>query len=148
MDDTAPDVVEGEIISSSPNIPPAGQTTLDLTGLINSHLDQISSLKDQITKFRDMIRAVLESDTTYQTHEAAVKEAAKIRNQTKKQIMKQPQVADIVSRMQTARTDIKELSQTLSGLLQDYARSTGTTSFETSDGQVREIVYSAKLISR
>lgn len=148
MDDTAPDVVEGEIISSSPNIPPAGQTTLDLTGLINSHLDQISSLKDQITKFRDMIQAVLESDTTYQTHEAAVKEAAKIRNQTKKQIMKQPQVADIVSRMQTARTDIKELSQTLSGLLQDYARSTGTTSFETSDGQVREIVYSAKLISR
>jgi hypothetical protein len=80
MDDpaqTSPtSIVEGEIV----------QPSLDLTGLINSHLEQITTLKNQISQFRDMLQGIFESDTTYQAHEAAVKEAAKIRNQTKKRI--------------------------------------------------------------
>lgn len=149
MDDPAQTPIEGEIVASdSPVVPPAGQTTLDLTGLINSHLEQINVLKNQVTQYRDMLQGIFESDTTYQAHEAAVKEAAKVRNQTKKQIMKQTNVADLVNKMQTTRADMKELSKVLSGLLQDYARTTGSNTFETADGQVREIVYQAKLVSR
>ena len=71
--------------------------------------------------------------------------AAKIRLQTKRQILKLPQAADLAGRIQSLGSQIKEHNQELSGYLQDYSRTSGTNSFETPDGEVRQIIYVAKL---
>lgn len=153
MQDDDNQVQEGEIISPPEVDIPSGNAIsgdtasfLDLTGIINNHLSQIEGLKQEAAKYKEMLDSIYQNDPTYQLHDKAVKEATKIRSNTKKQIQKLPQAADLVNRIQSLKSSVKELSQAMSEYLQDYARTTGSTSFETTDGEVRQIVYVAKLV--
>lgn len=119
---------------------------VDLTGLINSNIAMIERLKTESGKFKEMLDDIFNNDPTFQEHDKAVKEASKIRSNTKKQILKTPQAADLDSKVQELRNQIKNRTQDLSELLQDYAKTTGMSSFETETGQVKQIVYSAKLV--
>jgi uncharacterized coiled-coil DUF342 family protein len=139
-------IQEGEVVSLADDST-AAQSVLDLTGLINSHLSQIERLKTEAGKYKEMLDDIFQSDPTYQEHDKAVKEATKVRSNTKKQILKTPQAADLAAKVQELRSQIKERNDELSDYLQEYARTTGTSSFETEDGRVKQIVYSARLIS-
>ncbi len=132
-------VVEGEVIADS---------TLDLAGLINNHLSQIDNLKSQLKKFKDMLQSIYENDSTYQQHDLAVREATKIRNQTKKQLNKLPQVADLSGKIGDLRELVRDHNQQVSSLVADYAKSTGLTTLESPDGTLREIIYTAKLVKK
>jgi len=137
------DVVEGEVADSS-----AGRVslTVDLTGLINSHIDQLEHHRSQMGELREMLDSVFQNEPTYQAHDAAVKEASKVRGNTKKQLQKQPQVQDLINRIQDHKSHMKELKTALSDYLQEYASTTSSRTFETTDGQLREIVYDARLV--
>ncbi len=119
--------------------------TSDLVSLINSTRAQIGHLREEAGKLKEMLDDIFHNDPTFQTHDAAVKEASKIRSATKKQILKMPQAADLTNRIQSLRSQIKERNGELSDYLQDYSRSSGANSFETEDGQVLQIIYTAKL---
>ena len=138
-------IQEGEIIEASISPTPASDP-VDLTGLINSHLNQIENMRTQLSKYREMLDSIFANDSTYQAHDAAVKEASRVRSATKKQILSQSQAADLQSKINDTRSHIKELNADLSDYLQDYARTTGLTSIETETGEVRQIVYTAKLV--
>lgn len=114
--------------------------------LINSHLTQLDHLKEEMGKHRDMLNAIYENDSTYQEHDRLAKEAARVKGQTKKQIQKQPQVADLESKIKEFRVQIKEYSEALSEYLKLYREQTGSTQFETSSGETFEIVYVAKFV--
>jgi vacuolar-type H+-ATPase subunit I/STV1 len=129
-----------------PTTPPLVSEKVDLTSLINSHLEQITRLKGEMGQLREMLSDIFANDPTFQTHDAAVKEASKVRQQTKKQILKLPQATDLSNRILSLRSQIKERQAELSGYLQDYSRMSGTNSFETPDGEVRQIIYVAKLV--
>ncbi len=139
-----PEVIEGEVVDETPNV--AVSQTLDLTSLINEHVGRIEKLKIEMGKYKEMLDDIFQNDPTYQQHDKLVKEAQKVRNGTKKQLMKMPQAADLVSRIQEFKNMIKESNESLSGYLQEYQRSTGLFQIETSDGSVREIIYTARLI--
>lgn len=143
LDETS-QAIEGEVVSPDSS----ATSVIDLTGLINNHLAQIDNLKSQLKKLRDMLQSIYENDSTYQLHDAAVKEATKVRSQTKKQLQKLPQVADLTAKIQDVRQLIKEHNDDVSGLVQDYAKSTGLTTLEASDGTLREIIYTAKLVKK
>jgi cell division septum initiation protein DivIVA len=144
MDDNQIDKVqEGEIVSDPPK---SAGGVIDLTGLINSDVAQIEHLKVEMGKYKEMLDSIFASDSTYQAHDTAVKEAVKVRSGTKRQILNQSQAADLQEKINENRTHIKELNNDLSDYLQEYAKSTGLTSIETEDGQVRQIVYSARLV--
>lgn len=116
------------------------------TELINSHLTQLDHLKEEMAKTRDMLNAIYENDSTYQEHDRLAKEAARVKGQTKKQIQKQPQVADLESKIKEFRVQIKEYSEALSEYLKLYREQTGSTQFETTSGETFEIVYVAKFV--
>lgn len=126
----------------------AADSVLDLTELINNHLAQIDNLKEQLKKLKDMLQSIYENDTTYQGHDLAVREATKIRNQTKKQLNKLPQVADLSAKVTDLRDLIKDHNKDVSALVADYAKSTGLTTLEAADGSLREIIYTAKLVRK
>jgi len=126
----------------------AADQTIDLSGLINNHLLQIDRLKEEVGQVKEMLDAIFANDPTYQTHDLAVKEAVKVRGQTKKQILKLPQALDLANRIADKKSHLKELTADLSGYLQDYSRQTGATVFETSGGELREIVYTARLVKK
>jgi alkylhydroperoxidase/carboxymuconolactone decarboxylase family protein YurZ len=109
-------------------------------------MSQLERIKEESTKLKEMLDSIFENDPTYKVHDEAAKEAAKIKGNTKKQLMRLSQAADLAGKIQSLKSQMKELNQTLSDYLQDYAKTTGQTSFETSDGQVRQIVYIAKLV--
>jgi hypothetical protein len=151
MDDTKPgetlEIQEGEVIEPSSSSSDTATTILDLTSLINSHISQATRLKGEAGKFKEMLDDIFVSDPVYQEHDKAAKEAAKVRANTKKQILKQPQAADLTAKINELRNQIKERNQELSDYLQEYAKITGTNSFETEDGQVKQIIYTARLVT-
>lgn len=121
---------------------------LKIEEMIKTHLTQIDSLQEEITKYKDMVNDIFVNDETYQEHEKAAKEAARIKSNTKKEIMKRPEVADLDNKLKSLKSEQKELKQGLSDYLREYQRLSGSNEIEGEDGEVREIVFTAKLVKR
>ena len=65
-------------------VPADPTSTIDLTGMINSTMSQVEKLKIEAGKLKEMLDDIFQNDPTYQAHDKAVKEASKIRGNTKK----------------------------------------------------------------
>lgn len=120
----------------------------NLESLIKSHITGIEKRKSEVKKLKDMIAGVLTNDETYRKHDENAKAAAKIRQQTKSELMKAPTNQDILKKIQLLTTEAKEMDDALSDYLREFERMSGSNEIETSDGEVREIVYSARLIKK
>lgn len=116
--------------------------------MIKTHTAQIDSLQEEIIKRRDMVNDVFTNDETYQEHDKVAKEAARIRSNTKKEISKRPEVADLVNKLKDLKLEQKELREGLSDYLREYQRLSGSNEIEGEDGQIREIVFVAKLVKK
>lgn len=119
---------------------------VNLEQLIKNHIANIDKLTEESRKHKEMLDDIFDNDPTYREHSEAAKEAAKIKSATKAQIMKQPQVAELSEKVKTMRSEIKESKAALSDYLQEYRRMSGQTQIEDDRGEMREIVYTAKLI--
>lgn len=121
---------------------------LKIEEMIKTHMSQIDSLQEEITKYRDMFNDIFINDETFQEHDKVAKEASRIRSNTKKQIMKRGDVADTFNKLQDFRLEQKELQEGLSDYLREYQRLSGSNEIEGEDGEIREIIYVAKLVRR
>jgi hypothetical protein len=144
------DVQEAEVIQETGANEPAngGTVLIELESMIKSHVSGIDTRKDDLKKTREMIASVLTNDATYKEHEKAAKEAAKIKNATRAQLMKLTTNAQLVAKMHELSAEIKEMNDALSDYLREYQRMSGSNEIEGDDGQVREIVYVAKLVKK
>ena len=113
--------------------------------MIKTHISQIDNLQEEITKRRDMVNDIFGNDEVFNEHDKVAKEAAKIRSTTKAQIMKRPDVADLSSKLKELKSEQSGLKEGLSDYLREYQRLSGSNEIEGDDGEVREIVYTAKL---
>jgi hypothetical protein len=120
----------------------------DLESLIKSHITGIDSRKNELKKLREMVNDALLNDKTYQEHDKVAKDAAKIRNATKSQILKLTQNQTVVAKTHEMAAEIKEMDEALSEYLREYQRISGSNEIETDNGDVREIIYIAKLIRK
>lgn len=120
---------------------------LNLEEMIKSHLSSLDSLTEELKKHQGMLDDIFLNDSTYRDHSEKAKEASKVKSATKQQILKQPQVADLATKVKNLRSEAKELKDALSDYLQEYRRMSGVTEIE-HNGEVREIVYVAKLVNR
>lgn len=123
-------------------------TILSLESMIKTTLASLNRLREDLQKHREMLDSIFENDETYQEHLAAAKEAARIKNATKQEILKQPQAADLNSKVKSMRSELKDAQSALSDYLSEYQRLSGVNEIEGEDGEVREIVYVAKLIRK
>ncbi len=121
---------------------------LNLEGLINSTLAKIDRLTQESRKHNEMVESVLEGDPTYRDHAERAKEAIKVRNTTKQEIMKRPDVRPIAEKVKELRMEIKEAKESLAEYLPEYHRISGQKHIEDENGEVREITYTAKLVKR
>lgn len=143
------DVQEAELVSADlPPEPQNGEAIVltNLESLIKSNISQIDKLGDEIKKQNEMITSVLENDEIYVKHTEAAKEAARIKGNTKSEILKRPDVSHVVEKLKNLKSEQKELRESLSSYLQEFQRLSGSNEIEGEDGQVRQIVYNAKLI--
>lgn len=124
------------------------ESFVETTELINNYMARLQQLKDEMSKMKDMLNSVYENDSTYQVHEDAVKQANKVKAQTKKQIQRQPNVAELESKIKDLKARLKEYSDSLSEYLKMYREQTGSTQFENANGETFEIVYVAKAVKK
>lgn len=151
MDDTKNDVIiDAEIVEEVPSATSASVDSatllLDLENMINSSLGKIETLTQESQKLSEMLNSVLENDTTYISHLEASKEAARVKNTTKSEISKRPEVAHTIEKIREVKADLKDTKDALSAYLYEYSKVANTDEFEAADGSVRRIVYNAKLV--
>ncbi|MBI3887751.1 hypothetical protein HY310_01645 [Candidatus Microgenomates bacterium] len=133
------EVLEGEVTTPA-------DTLVTITNLIQNYIGQINDNKRVLTEHRQMIDDALNNDETYRKHTETVKEANKIKLATKKQIMSQQNMRELAEKIKELSADLKAARESLSSYLQQYKELTGSNQFENGDGEVLDIVYSAKLV--
>lgn len=126
----------------------SAQVLLDLEQLIKTNVANIDRGKAELKKQREMLASALENDETYRLHNDEAKKAAKQKAATKYQIMQLPQNKSLAEKIKTIAAEVKEADAALSDYLREYGRMSGSNEIETEDGQIREIVYVAKLVKK
>ncbi len=121
---------------------------LNLESLIKSHITNIDKLKIEQKKQKEMLEDIFINDPTYKQHLDKAKEAAKVKMTTKAQIMKRSDVYQLSEKIKDIQLQLKEIEGAMSDYLREYARLSGTNEIQGEDGEVREIVYTAKLIKK
>lgn len=116
--------------------------------MIKTHFSQIGDLQEEVSKHKEMLDSIFTNDETYQEHDKLAKEASRIKSNTKKEIMKRPDVATIADKLKVLKSEQKELKDGLSDYLREYQRLSGSNEIEGEDGEIREIVFTAKLVKR
>lgn len=124
------------------------QVILNLEEMIKNSVTSIDRSKVELKKQREMLEDIFNNDPTFKLHSDKVKEANKVKMGTRAQIMKQPNVSALSEKVKEIKTQIKELEGALSDYLKEYARLSGTNEIEGEDGEVREIIYLAKLVKK
>lgn len=151
LQDSDPVIVESvEVTEVVTETPATDQSTvfLSLENLIKSNLTNVDTLQVQYREQKEMVDNVLENDQTYRQHLDAANEANKVKSGTKQQIMKRPDVIRIAEKMKGIKEEMKEIQATLSDLLQEYQRVSGSNVIEREDGQILEIVSTSKLVKK
>lgn len=151
------EVVEGEVVETpaeedSSVVPQedTGDATvlLSLENLIKNHIASIDKLRDEVKKHKQMLEDGFESDAVYQEHAKLAKEAIKQKSATRSKFLLQPQNIVLSNKIKSMTTELKDKQFSLSDYLLEYQRMTGVNEIEGEDGEVREIVNSAKVIKK
>ncbi len=153
MTDTQnPDITDAVIVDDEDTTTPAvvsgGEVIVNMEGMIKNYVASIDKLSVEAKKLKEMLDDIFDNDPTYKQHSEAAKEATKVKQQTKSEILKRPQAKELNDKIKTMKSEIKEQQGALSDYLQEYQRMSGVSEIEGEDGEVREIVYSAKLVKK
>lgn len=119
---------------------------LNLEDLIKNYVSRVESIKVEIKKQKDLFEDSFESDMVYKEHQEKAKEAAKIKAETKQQILKQPTLSALGEKIDEMKTQLKELQITLSDYLVQYQRMSGFNEIDLGNGETMIIINSARLV--
>jgi hypothetical protein len=121
---------------------------LELEKTIKNHITLIDKNKAELKKQREMLESALLNDETYRLHTEEAKKTAKTKALTKYQIMQLSANKVLADNVRGLAAQTRELNSALSDYLREYMRMSGTNEIETDEGEVREIVYVAKLVRK
>lgn len=121
---------------------------LNLEELIKNHIHSLEKLKEEHKKLKEMFEDAFANNPVYRENAEKAKEAAKIKATTRQQIASQPSIINLANKIKEFSLDIKERQAALSDYLLEYQRLTGSNEIEDANGQILEIVNSAKLVRR
>lgn len=126
----------------------ATNTILELESMIKNTISTVDRNKEELKKYKEMIDSALTNDETYREADLKVKELAKEKGKAKLNVMQNQANRNIAEKAKELSFEIKEANLGLSEYLREYQRMTGQSEIEGEDGEVREIVYTAKLIKK
>lgn len=121
---------------------------LSIESLIKEHAAAIDKGRSELKKYREMLESALLNDETYRLHSEKVKEAVKIKSATKSQIMQIPENKVLAEKVKELAGGVKDAQNELSDYLREFLRISGSNEIEGEDGEIHEIVSTAKLVKR
>jgi phenylalanyl-tRNA synthetase alpha subunit len=132
---TSPDITENQ-----------GQLMVDMENLIRNHITGIDTLQTEAKKYKEMLDDILAANEPYQELLKKANEASKDKNKQRAEVLKQPHAKELSDKIKELRGEAKEKQEALSDYLQEYQRISGVDEIEGEDGELRKIIYSARLI--
>jgi hypothetical protein len=141
------EVEETEVVTEPEAVGDAA-VLLNLEEMIKNYIASLDKLKEEKKKVQEMFDDSFVNNPTYRENAEKAKEALKVKATTRQQIASQPAVISLAQKVKGLSSDIKERQNSLSDYLLEYQRMTGANEIEDNDGQIREIINSAKLIKR
>lgn len=158
MDDTSKQTDDTQIVDVTPIEESADetpqvvsdtvQTELSIENLIKSFISRIARLKEDIKPANEMVNDLLRNNEEYMAASDEAKEASRKKSQVKKQVLSTPEGRTASEKLESLRADLKEAQQSLSEYLGEYQKLTGSNEIEGEDGELRRIVYIAKLVRK
>lgn len=121
---------------------------LDIQDAINTRLKKLENLKEDLRPHKEMLDSIFANDEDYNEKSEIAKNASKAKSEAKKRILRQPQAAELNAKIEDIKNEGKDLQESLSYYLREYQRMTGANEFESEDGELRQIVYIAKLVRK
>ncbi len=123
-------------------------TLSNLTSLINGHIAGLDRERENLGKLSEMLSDILANDPAYKEASDKAKEITKEKTKAKANVLQQPHAHDTAFKIKDSRIEIKQLSLELSNFLTEYQKLTGSNEFEAEDGEMRQIVSTAKLVGK
>lgn len=139
-----PQVIEADVVDE-PTGKDQALLVRRLEEMVRNHISSIDKIKKELSEQREMLKATFENDSTYLEHAEEAKKAAKVKTDTRQEILKRPQIAQIADKVKTLSQELRELNSALSDYLSEFQRASGLNEIEGEDGEIREIVFVAKL---
>lgn len=124
------------------------QSILQLDATIKERIERIEQLRTDIKPHKEMLVSYLENDDTYREATTLAKKASQNKSEVKKRLLSTPQGKDLNLKVEEMSEEIKEAEDSLSDLLREYQKTTGSNEFEGSDGELRQIVLQARLVRK
>ncbi len=143
-DDDEPDELP---VRSSPETNQA-MGIMQIESYINAQMTDIAKLRDMMKDISSSYNDAFANDASYRDLDAKAKEAAKVKNNYKKQMMGDPALQDLANKLDGMKSEMRDLQTALSDYLREYNRVSGLTQFETKDGEILEIVNVFKLVKK
>lgn len=131
----------------SQNSQPADEL-LTVESAISQRTQKLSELKTELKLQNEMLNSYLENDETYREVSEIAKKASQKKSAVKRELLSRPEAGDLPNKVKELRDEIKEVNDALSYYLREYQRITGTNEIEGEDGEMRQIVYTARLVKR
>lgn len=154
-DSTNPPVQDAEVVSeptsTTPTNSPAEAPAFDINAynatleVVRRRLGILEKAKESLQKLNEMYNDIFANDGMYVDADKVFKDAVKRKKDVKAQLAKQPQAAELFSKIKDIREQVKENEETLSGELMEYYKTSGVTEIETEDGDVQEFAIVVKL---
>ncbi|MFA6250354.1 MAG: hypothetical protein WC686_02485 [Candidatus Shapirobacteria bacterium] len=123
-------------------------TLLNLQSLIRNTEARLNELQKTNQTLKEMVDALLENDPSYVELDKQSKKAQKEKSVAKQQILKTPSAKETVEKIKDNQFQIKDLKVALSDYLAQYVIESGSRQVEDSNGQLLDIIYTAKLVKR
>ena len=132
----------------APPVESGADTVLELESMIKSNLATLDRNRVELKKLKEMLESALLNDEPYRLAAEKAKEPAKEKGKAKLNVMQNSATKQIADKVKDMTQENKELAAAQSEYLREYARLSGTNEIEGDDGEVREIIYVAKLVKK
>ena len=123
-------------------------TLLNVESLINSHDSKLATLQKELSVQKEMLNSILENNEEYVKAANESAKLAKLKTKAKQEALKDSAAITVVEKFKDIQSQMKELKVALSDYLSQYVSLSGTNMIEGTDGVIRQIIYSAKLVKK
>ena len=121
---------------------------INIESLVNSHDQRLDTLTKELKTQKNMLNDILDNNEEYRLTATEASKQAKLKTLAKQKVLKSPESISLVEKIKDNQAQIKELKVALSDYLAQYVALSGSNQIEGTDGVLRTIVYTAKLVKK
>lgn len=120
-------------------------TLLNIESLINSSQSKLAAISQELRQHRNMLDSLLDNNEEYRQLSLEAQKTSKLKKIAQEKVYRTPEALRLVDEIKDRRLQLRELKAALSDYLAQYISLSGSRQIEAANGELYQIIYSAKL---